>query len=215
MRFKTVAPLICGLVLALIAVPAAAQGTDTSNAPAAVTASTTPAVDSSSASSIDLMKHVSFATDDQTQRGTPTHQMGGKQVLIMVQGGYEHASGENGFFGGIGANFKPVKDNDMFEVGADFNIGHASGGGEGATLIYISFNGQYDIHMKDSKTVPFVGAGVGIVRLSSSGFSNTETKFQILGGVAFAMQSGREVRAQVRFIFTEATTTILMVGFAF
>jgi hypothetical protein len=112
---------------------------------------------------------------------------------------------------GAGAAFKPMADNDKFEVGGDANFGRIGG----ANDIYISVNGQYDMHLQQSKAVPFVGAGIGIYHLSSGGYGTTNTAFQILGGIDWQTGGGKALRAQVRFLFTTLTTTVVMIGYAF
>jgi hypothetical protein len=78
--------------------------------------------------------------------------------------------------------------------------------------LYISVNAVYNVHLQNSKAKPFVGGGVGIIHFSG----DTETKPQLLGGVGWALSSGREVNGQFRIVFTDfQTTTLLLFGFAF
>ena len=192
------------------AVPAAAQGlTGATTAVAAVTATQV----SLDASQFALPANLSFIADanaDQGPRpgvGAPTHTMGGKQVMVMVQGGLFH-NFNTGFTLGAGVAFKPMKDNNKFEVGGDFNYARYSG----LNGVYVAINGQYDIHLQQSKAVPFLGGGIGIAHFSGG----TNTDPEILGGVDFETSGGQSIRAQVRFFFTPVyTTTIVLVGFAF
>ena len=218
MRMKSVVTLVLGtVVLVAFAAPAMAQVNDSQIRTTSVSPS--PFGDSSTAPAFGLPASVSFVPDDQarpTSPASPTHQIGGKQVTIDVQGGFITGNGASGLDIGVGASFLPMKDNDKFGIIVDGNFIHESAGGVGANGLYISFNGVYNIHLENSKAKPFVGGGLAIVHLSVNGFGSTETKLQILGGVGWALEGGREVNGQVRFIFTDGgSTTLLLVGFAF
>jgi hypothetical protein len=133
-------------------------------------------------------------------------------VTIDIQGGLVTGNGSTGFDIGVGASFLPMKDNDKFGIIVDGNFIRE----DGVNVIYISANGVYNVHLNNSKAKPFLGGGIAIVHESVNGFSDTQTKLQILGGVGWALSSGREVNGQVRFVFTDGgTTTILLFGFAF
>lgn len=207
MKTKTAMSVLCAAVFAAVmAAPAAAQTQDQNAA-----ASTVVASNDTTGVSFAMPASVSFDTDAQA-KPSPTHQMGGKQVTLDIQGGLVTGNGSTGFDIGVGASFLPMKDNDKFGVIVDGNFIRE----DGVNIIYISANGVYNIHLNNSKAKPFVGAGLAIVHESVEGFSNTDTNFQILGGVGWALASGREVNGQVRFVFTEgSTTTLLLIGFAF
>jgi len=183
-----------------------------------VAATMAPASAATTVNGFSIAPHATFVTksvadelDQQRPPGTaasPTHQVAGKQMMIMVQGGLVTCCGSTGFDVGVGAAFMPLKDNDKFEINGDFNFGRLFS----TNLIYISFNGQYDFHLNNSKAVPFAGGGIGIAHTSGA----TNTAFQLLFGAQFEMSSGRAVRAQVRFLFTSgASTTLILGGFAF
>lgn len=203
-----VSGILLGLLLVVgVAIPAAARGLDE-----ATTATAAQASFSTGVLAKALPADVSFLADADQQRAgaasAPQHQVGDKQAIFMVQGGLLFCCSNTGFVVGGGASVKPMKDNDKFEVGGDFNFAriYSSNG------LYVSINGQYDIHLQDSKLLPFVGGGLGITH--GSGF--TDTNLQILGGVDFETGGGKALRAQVRFLFTPgAMTTILMIGYAF
>lgn len=207
MKTKTaMSVLFAAVFAAVMAAPAAAQTQDETPAAGTVVASNDGANVSFATPS-----RVTFDTDAQA-KPSPTHQMGGKQVTIDVQGGLVTGNGSTGFDIGVGASFLPMKDNDKLGIIVDGNFVRE----DGINGIYISVNAVYNIHLQNSKAKPFVGGGIGIVHTSFEGFSNTETKPQILGGVGWALASGREVNGQVRFLFTDGgTTTILLFGFAF
>jgi hypothetical protein len=204
-------------MLVALAAPAMAQVNDSQIGTTSISSSSSG--DSHAAPTFSLPANVSFVPDDQarpTSPASPTHQIGGKQVTIDVQGGFITGSGASGLDIGAGASFLPMKDNDKFGIIVDGNFIHVSSGGVGANGLYISFNGVYNIDLENSKAKPFVGGGLAIVHLSANGFGNTQTKLQILGGVGWALEGGREVNGQVRFIFTDGgTTTVILVGFAF
>ena len=206
------------MLVAAAAIPAAAQDLNlTTTAPVtAVSTTHLSFMTGETASAFPMPADVSFLADAQTQRpgvgsATPMHQMGDKQVMIMLQGGIQSCCGSTGFLVGVGASIKPMKDNNKVEIAADVNYGRSGG----ANDLYISFNGLYDFHMQDSTAVPFAGAGIGIYHASANGFGATETDLQILGGVDFKTAGNRDIRAQLRFVFTTETTTVLMVGYAF
>ena len=203
-------------LLVAFAIPAAAQSTDSTTGAIATSITAAPII--AADATFAMPPDVTFLDDEPQAKPagatTPTHQMAGKAVTLFVQGGLEHASGETGFFGGVEAAFTPMPDKQAFEVNADFDIGHASGGGVGATFLYIAFDGQYNVTMSNNKTVPFINAGIGITHYSA-GVSGTSTNFQIGGGVSLAMASGREVRVGIRFIFTAFVTTVISAGFGF
>jgi opacity protein-like surface antigen len=198
--------LSLGLIAAAgIAVPAAAQSLDAPATPVSVSFSNASLVKA-------LPSSVSFLADaDQARPGTgsaPMHQMGDKQFMAMVQGGLITCCSNTGFLIGAGVSAKPIHDNDKVEVGGDFNFARifSSNG------IYVSINGQYDIHLQNtSRTVPFLGGGIAITHFE--GFTNTD--LQIFGGADFDTASGKAIRAQVRFILGTETSTLLMVGYAF
>src|SRR5579871_5490509 len=193
-----VSALLLGLVLMVgAAVPAAAQGLEgTSTAAIAATDTYSPA---GSGFVRSLPADVTFLAPDQARPGTsntPTHTMGGKQVVVMVQGGLITCCSNTGFLIGAGASVKPMPDNDKFEVGGDVNFGRIGG----SNSIYVSLHGQYDIHLQNSKAVPFVGGGIGIVHFGGqsvtvngvtvSGGGATNTNLELLGGVDFETGGG-------------------------
>ena len=176
-----------------------------------------PANDASLSPQLNLAQHVTFVTenvadeiDQQRPPGSassPTHQMAGKQIMVIAQAGVTFCCSTTGFIAGVGAGFMPMHDNDKIEIDVDGNFIHFGGNG-----IYISFNGQYDIHLNNSKMVPFLGGGLGIAHAGGG----TNTGLQIYGGIQASMSSGRAVRASIRFLFAGgATTTIIVGGFAF
>jgi opacity protein-like surface antigen len=193
--------LFAAVFAAVMAAPAAAQTQDQNSA-----ASTVVASNDATNVSFNLPATVSF--DAQAKPASPTHQMGGKQVQINVQGGFVFGGGSTGFDLGVGAMFQPMKDNDKLGIIVDGNfVRDFSSNG-----LYISVNAVYNVHLQNSKAKPFVGGGVGIIHFSG----DTETKPQLLGGVGWALSSGREVNGQFRIVFTDfQTTTLLLFGFAF
>jgi len=198
--------LFAAVFAAVMAAPAAAQTQDETPAAGTVVAS-----NDATNVSFATPSRITFDTDAQA-KPSPTHQMGGKQVTINIQGGFVFVSGGNGFDLGVAAQFLPMKDNDKFGIIVDGNFIRE----DGVNVLYISANGVYNIHLQNSKAKPFVGGGLAIVHESVNGFSDTQTKLQLLGGVGWALSSGREVNGQVRFIFTDGgTTTVLLFGFAF
>jgi len=157
-----------------------------------------------------ISENVADDVDQQRPPGSsasPTHQMGGKQVMIIAQAGVTFCCSTTGFIAGAGVNFMPMKDNDKIEIDVDGNFIHFGGNG-----IYVSFNGQYDVHLNNSKMIPFLGGGLGIAHFGGG----TNTGLQIYGGIQAAMSSGRAVRVSIRFLFAGgATTTVILGGFAF
>lgn len=205
MKTKTaMSVLFAAVFAAVMAAPAAAQTQDQNSA-----ASTVVAANDAAPVSFDMPATVSFDTQ---AKPSPTHQMGGKQVTIDIQGGFVTGGGAHGLDVGVGASFLPMKDNDKFGIIVDGNFIHLSAGGFSSNGIYISANGVYNIHMQNSKAKPFAGAGLAITHADSV----TNTDLQILAGVGWALSSGREVNGQVRFVFiSNDTTTVLLFGFAF
>jgi len=198
------------LLMVGAAVPAAAQGLSGATTATAVTATQV----SFDASQYALPADLSFVADanaDQGQRpgvGAPMHQVGSKQAMFMVQGGLLFCCSNTGFDVGVGASIKPMKDNDKFEVGGDVNFGRLYA----VNALYISVSGQYDMHMQNSKAVPFVGGGLGVTHVTGA----TNTNPELLAGVDWETGGGKALRAQVRFIFTPgSTTTALLIGMAF
>ena len=212
-----VSGLLLGLALvATAAIPAAAQ--EVTGANAAMTVTTTPvsfSVGDATSANFALPADVSFDAQAPRAGGAtapPAHQMGGKQVTLVVQGGLI-SDFDTGVVVGVGGSFLPMKDNDKIEIIADANFVHFGG----ASGVYISGNGAYDVHLQNSKAVPFLGAGIGIVHASENGFSNTNTNLQLLGGVKFETKSGRALEGQVRFVLGSNGdgATLVLVGFAF
>ena len=210
MKTKTaMSVLFAAVFAAVMAAPAAAQTQDQNSAAVVATSDATNV-------SFALPTNVSFAMptdvtfdDDAQAKPSPTHQMGGKQVSLTIQGGFAHCCGFNGFVVGVGASFLPIKGNENFGIIVDGNFTHInSGGGNG---VYISANGVYNFKMQNSKAKPFAGAGLSIFHF----FGTTDTNLQILGGVGWELASGREVNGQVRFILDTSTITVFLVGFAF
>src|ERR1022692_1912427 len=169
--------------------------------------------------SFSMGHHATFATEavpddvdvDQTRPpgspSSPTHQAGGKTLMIIAQGGIAFCCSTTGFVAGVGVGLMPIHDNDKIEIDADFNFIHFGGNG-----VYISFNGQYDIRLNNSNMIPFAGGGLGIAHAGGG----TNTGLQIYGGIQVAMSSGRAVRVSIRFLFAGgATQTLIMGGFAF
>jgi hypothetical protein len=205
-RIRTVL-LVASLALTLaVAAPAAAQSTDTNSA--AIAAVSQAPLDNAGASPIlRLPKSVSFTADDQAKPGAARN-VGGQQVVFMVQGGLVLCCSDTGFAIGAGAAFSPMKDDKQVEINADFHFTRF-GGDNG---VYISFNGQYNVKMDKDDVTPFVLGGLAIVHSSGE----TEARLQLGGGVQFKMSNGRAVRAQVRFILTSGNvTTVILGGFAF
>jgi hypothetical protein len=202
--------LFAAVFAAVVAAPAAAQTQDETGA-----ANTVVASNDTTNLSFNLPSGLTFDTSDQakpqtpTKSASPTHQMGGKQVSLTVQGGFDTCCGFKGFILGVGASFLPMKDNQNISVLVDGNYSHINnGGGNG---VYISANGVYNVTLQNSKAKPFFGAGLSIFHI----FSQTDTNFQILGGVGWNLASGRSVNGQVRFIFDTDTITMFLFGFAF
>ena len=210
MKMQMSALALGSLLVVGAAVPAAAQGLTGAATATAVTATEVSLNASQFALPADDVSFIADANADQGRTpgvGAPTHTMGGKQVMVMVQGGLFHYS-TNGFLLGAGVAFKPMKDNNKFEVSGDFNYARNNG----FNGVYIAIDGQYDIHLQQSKAVPFLGGGVGIAHFS--GFTHGDP--EILGGVDFETSGGQAIRAQVRFLFLPGyTATALLIGFAF
>jgi len=179
------------------------------------TTMTAPSAPSSQAAFVParIGQDVTFVADDaaadqQKAAGSPTHQVAGKSMMIMVRGGLVTGFRHTGFDIGAGVGFMPIKNNDKFEVSGDFGFGRA-GGVNGFT---ISFLGQYNIHLTSSKTMPFLGGGLGIGHAVGA----TNAGFELLGGAQFEMSSGRAIRAELRFLFAGGgTTTYILGGIAF
>jgi hypothetical protein len=141
------------------------------------------------------------------QKPSPTHQMAGKSVSIFIQGGILFASSSTGFTIGAGAAFVPMKDHQQFEINADVMYFHiySTNGWD------LSFNGQYNFKMQNSKMTPFVDGGLIIASFNYG----TNPALQIGGGIEAAMSSGRAFRVQIRVGFLPATATQILFGFAF
>jgi hypothetical protein len=176
-----------------------------------------PAANASSVSpNFGIGHQVTFVSDDVPSldqarppgsSASPTHQMHGKQVMVIAQAGIQFCCSTTGFMVGVGAAFMPIADNDKVEINADGNFQHFGGNG-----FNISVNGQYDMHMSNSKMTPFFGGGLDIAHFPGS----TNAGLQLLGGIQAEMSSGRAVRAQIRFAFVASVTvTELLFGFAF
>jgi hypothetical protein len=138
---------------------------------------------------------------------SPTHQMAGKTVRVFIEGGAIFCCSYAGFTLGASAAITPMKDHPQFEVNADVHYLHIAG----TNGWDISFNGQYNFKMQNSKMTPFADGGLLIASFNYG----TNVALQIGGGIEAAMSSGRAFRAQVRFAFLPGTTTELLFGFAF
>ena len=161
--------------------------------------------------SLTIGRNVTFVSTDsnlfQAAKPSPTHQMAGKTVTFFIQGGVLFCCDHAGFTLGGELAFVPMKDHQQFEVNADVNYMHIAG----TNGWNLSFNGQYNFIMQNSKMKPFAGAGLIIASFNYG----TNVAFQINGGIEAAMASGRAIRIQIKFAFTDATTTIILFGFAF
>lgn len=206
MKTKTaMSVLFAAVFAAVMAAPAAAQTQDETPA-----ASTVVASNDATNVSFATPSRITFDTDAQA-KPSPTHQMGGKQVSVTIQGGFVTGEGASGFDIGVGASFLPMKDNDKLGIIVDGNFVRLSDNGFGFNALYISGNAVYNIHMQNSKAKPFVGGGIAFFHANGV----EQTKLQLLGGVGWALSSGREVNGQVRFILADETITVLLFGFAF
>jgi hypothetical protein len=141
------------------------------------------------------------------QKPSPTHQVGGKTVRVFIEGGAIFCCSYAGFTLGASAAIVPMKDHPQFEVNADVHYLHIAG----TNGWDISFNGQYNFKMQNSKMTPFADGGLIIASFNYG----TNAALQIGGGIEAAFASGRAFRAQVRFAFLPGTTTELLFGFAF
>jgi hypothetical protein len=138
---------------------------------------------------------------------SPTHQAGGKSVMVVAQGSIVFCCDTTGFTLGVGVGFIPMSGYRKFEIGADINFIHFGGNG-----VYVSFNGQYDFRLAHSKVVPFLGGGLGIAHQGNG----TNAGLQLLGGIQTTLHSGRAIRFSLRLLFAGGrTTTFVMGGFAF
>jgi len=230
MRIRTLDVMFLGMSLVTaFCIPASAQVTADPTGTTATNLGQAPSTDSEAAPMLRLPATVSFLDDDQAKPGSPTHQVGGKQVTIDVQGGLSLDLATTGFLVGGGVTFKPMKDNDRFEVSADVNYGHH--GGQSAmfagtevsssgSLLLFSVNAQYDFRPQDSNKMFFLGGGLAIFHFGISesagginvgSVSINSSGLQLLGGMAFNLAGGREVRIQIRFV----TGTLILVGVAF
>ena len=142
------------------------------------------------------------------QKASPTHQAAGKTITVFIDGGVNFAGGNTGFQIGVGAGFIPMKDHKQFEVNADFNFVHIAN----TNGWYISFNGQYNFILKSHEHIkPFGGAGIAFGSFNYGGFA----ALNLFGGIESALSSGRAIRIQVRWTFTDATLTQIIFGIAF
>lgn len=151
-------------------------------------------------------------TDDQSGRppgapNSPTHQAGGKTVMVIAQAGVLFCCDTTGFTLGVGVGFIPMRGYRKFEIDADINYIHFGGNG-----VYVSFSGQYDFRLSHSKVVPYLGGGLGIAHQGAG----TNAGLELLGGIQTTLESGRAIRFALRFLFAGGhTTTFIMAGIAF
>jgi opacity protein-like surface antigen len=196
-KSKLVMTAALSTMLALAAVPAAAQTQDAAAAPAApvfqINASFLP---NAPATSTD---DVSF----DAQAAPKTHTMGDRQVFVRVEGGFVFCCGSTGFMVGVGASFQPKSVKNL-EVAGDFAFGRLFA----SNLIYVSVNGLYDFHVKGHDAMPYAGAGLGIAHVPGS----TQTSFQILGGIQLPVSGPHVARVEIRWLFTTGATTTLLLG---
>jgi hypothetical protein len=138
---------------------------------------------------------------------SPTHQAAGKTVTVFIQGGVLFCCSSAGFTLGAGAAFVPMRDHQQFEINADVMYFHIYG----TNGWDLSFNGQYNFKMANSKMTPFADGGLVIASFNYG----TNAALQIGGGIQAAMSSGRAFRVQIRFAFLPSTVTEILFGFAF
>jgi outer membrane protein W len=101
----------------------------------------------------------------------------------------------------------PMKTHEQFEVNADFMYAHIAN----TNGWDLSFNGQYNFKLQNSKIKPFGGAGLAIVSFNY----DTGVAFQVFGGIGAEMSSGRAIRVQIRWILRDFTVTEILFGIAF
>jgi hypothetical protein len=198
----TAKSLVFSAILALSAVPAAAQVQDDSQAPPA------PAFQIN-ASFLPEAVATSTSTDDWSfdAQATPkTHSFGDRQVFVRLEGGLVFCCSDTGFFVGVGVSAMPKSVKNL-EIAGAFGIGRFAG------FNFFSFSGDglYDFHLKGHEAMPFAGAGLNIRHADG----NTNAAFELAGGVQMPIQGPHVVRIEVKFLFTTLTTTLLFASYSF
>jgi hypothetical protein len=140
------------------------------------------------------------------QAAPKTHTMGDRQVFIRLDGGLVFCCSNTGFVVGVTVSGQPRS---LKNIEIEGNVGF--GRLAGFNFLTFGADGLYDFHMTGHEAMPFAGAGLGITHIGSV----TNTAFEILGGVQLPVNGPHVVRVEIKFLFTTATTTILLVNYSF
>src|ERR1700733_1040420 len=210
-RHKAAIASLLGVgLMIVVAAPAAAQSNDSAStaAPSAIslnvpsflpTDAQAPAFDISAVGDPSL--DVNFDPDQATPT---THTMAGKTVYVRLAGGLLFCCTQTGFDIGVAVSGQPQSFKNV-EIEGAFGFGRLGG----ANSVFFSAVGIYDFHLNGHQIVPYAGAGLGIFHASEAGFGNTETGFELEGGVQLPVKGPHVVRVQIGWIFVTETVTNL------
>ena len=96
---------------------------------------------------------------------------------------------------------------------ASLDAVHASTNDLAHAVIDFSVDGLYDFHISGHEAMPYAGAGFGVTHFGDN--AGTHGAFELLGGVQLPVSGPHVVRVEIKFLFTTASSTLILGSYSF